>query len=486
LASINIYIMELIGRQFEIGKLRSKLESTQSEMIAVYGRRRVGKTFLIKEVFKNEMVFHFTGLYKGTPEEHLVEFSKTLNKYDNRIKKHQPHSNWFDALDALKEYVSSLRRRTKKVIFLDELPWMATDRSRFLTAFSNFWNAWASNRTDIVVVICGSSASWMINKVVKDKGGLHNRITTSIRLEPFNLYETELFAKKINPSLQREQIIKLYMVFGGIPFYLSKINNGESAIQSIDRLCFVKNGELRKEYDILFASLFNASANHLQVVEKLAQHPNGLTRNEITKKTKLKTGGGLTKLLEELLESGFIAQYIPFGKSAKDAKIKLIDAYSLFYHKYIANHTSGSYRSWEKIAATPTWASWSGLAFENICMQHIAQIKKALKIDGIETAISAWHHKGNDEMKGAQIDLLINRADGVINVCEIKYSTEMYFITKKYAEELRLKIASFKYFTKTRKSIFPTLITNIGLQKNIYSSGFISQHINEDVLFADA
>ncbi len=215
----------------------------------------------------------------------------------------------------------------------------------------------------------------MINKVVKDKGGLHNRITGSIRLEPFNLYDTALFIYKISPSLQRDQIINLYMIFGGVPYYLSKVRNGESAIQSVDRLCFAKNGELRKEYDILFASLFNISANHLVVVAKLALFPRGLTRNELTAKAKIKTGGALTKLLDELIESGFIAQYIPFGKSIKDAKIKLIDHFSLFYHKYLANHISGTYRSWEKIAATPTWASWSGLALENLCMQHLLQIK---------------------------------------------------------------------------------------------------------------
>ena len=475
--------MELIGRHFEIDYLHSKLTTPQSEMIAVYGRRRVGKTFLVKEVFKNQMAFHFTGLYKGTPTEHLIEFSKTLNAFDKRSKLHPTYTNWFSALDGLKDYVSSLRRRTKKVIFLDELPWIATDRSRFLTAFSNFWNTWAANRTDIVVVICGSAASWIINKVVKDKGGLHNRITGSIRLEPFNLYDTALFINKISPSLQRDQIINLYMIFGGVPYYLSKVKNGESAIQSVDRLCFAKNGELRKEYDILFASLFNISANHLVVVAKLALFPRGLTRNELTAKAKIKTGGALTKLLDELIESGFIAQYIPFGKSIKDAKIKLIDHFSLFYHKYLANHISGTYRSWEKIAATPTWASWSGLAFENLCMKHLLQIKIALKIDGIDTAISTWHHIGNDEINGAQIDLLINRADGVINVCEIKYSGEPYFITKKYANEFKLKIASFKYFTKTRKSIFATMITNTPLKENIHSNGFISQRVQADVFF---
>ena len=475
--------MELVARYAEISYIKGKLKSDKSELIAIVGRRRVGKTFFVKEVFKDQMFFHFTGLFQSDLTEHMERFGKTLDRYQSEQIPVKTPASWFEAFDYLRLVVERSKIRKKKVIFLDEVPWMATNRSRFLTAFTDFWNGWASARNDIMVIICGSAASWMIRKVLKSKGGLYNRITGLIHLKPFSLGETQNFLHKKGIVVNQKSMIDLYMIFGGIPYYLDQVNMGESVVQAIDRLCFSKSAVMRSEYAELFASLFDMSETHQRIVEALSNHPRGLVRNELIAKSNSASGGGFTRTIEELEQSGFISAYIPFGKKNKDKLFKLTDPYTLFYLKYMKDSQLGTKGVWEKISKSPSWYSWSGLAFENICYLHSEQIKKALKIDGIQSEAGAWHQTGNEEMIGAQIDLLFDRADGVINICEIKYSNESYVITGALAKTMRQRISSFRYFTKTKKAIFPTLITPYELIENKHSIGFIQNVVTMKVLF---
>ena len=484
LAKQNGFKMELIGRFKELKSMEKLLHSDKSELVAVYGRRRVGKTFFIRESLKNKIDFQFTGLFQSNLSEHMNMWAQTITKNtNNKLNIAQPKS-WFEAFNQLEKLIENKRKtKRKKVIFLDEMPWMATNRSRFLTAFTAFWNNWASNRKDILVIICGSSASWMINKILKNKGGLHNRVTAKIPMFPFNLNETELFLKKKNIKLDQYGITQLYMVMGGIPFYLDQVNSGESATQNINRLCFTKEGLLNTEFNELFSSLFHNSDHHLKIVKALAQKRKGLSRDELINKTKLKSGGGFTEILDELIESGFVTMYIPFKRKKRDSLYKLTDAYSLFYLKYINTQRSGDSNNWDKIVQSSSWKSWSGLAFESLCMLHIEQIKKALKINYIETSTSTWQHTGTENMPGAQIDLLINRSDGIINLCEMKYTQNPYSITGDYAKKLKQKEASFNYYTKNKKPIYPTIITTYKLIDNKYASTIQNTIILDD-LFA--
>ena len=475
--------MSLIGRKKERESLLNKFVSPKSELVAVLGRRRVGKTYLIREVFQKEMFFQFTGLYRSNMSAQLNRFTHALELIQkNKIPIATP-SDWFIAFDILATMISKSRSKKKKVIFLDEFPWMATNRSQFLTAFTDFWNSFASNRKDLMIIICVSSASWMINKVLRNKGGLHNRVTERIILEPFSLSETASFLKKKNIKMDRYNITQLYMAIGGIPFYLEQINMGESASQAMDRLCFQKGSILQLEYKELFSSLFTNSSKHESIIEILIKHPNGLSRNELLKKSKLNSGGGSTSILEELMHSGFISISVPYGNKRNQKIYKVKDFYTLFYHKYIKKYSHRNENVWQKISATPSWRSWSGLAFENICMAHIMQIKKALKIDGILSEASTWQSIKTDESPGAQIDLLIDRADGIINICEIKFSINPYIITKDYAQKLRLKLSSFKHNTKSKKTLFPTMITTYDIVNNKHSHGFIQQSVVLDDLF---
>jgi len=472
--------MNIIGRKKEKMLIESALKSNKSELIVVYGRRRVGKTFLIRETCKEFIRFEFAGMYKASAKEQLRLFSMTLSDY-TKTKQKIP-INWLEAFQQLKEYCETLKGTKKKVIFIDEFPWLDNNKSNFLRAFDNFWNSYADKRNDLLVIVCGSAASYMINKIIRNKGGLHNRLSEKIKVEPFSLAETEALLKNNRVRLTRYDILHLYMVMGGIPHYLQKIQTGESALQAIERLCFEKDGFLRNEFANVFASLFDQADNHEKIIRILAEIRKGLTRNELIKKSKLPSGGNLTNTLRELEESGFIERYQPYGNS-KNALYRLTDEYSAFYIKYIENNKPTRNSVWAKLQQQSSFRSWAGFSFESICIKHVEQIKEALKISGINASYGNWME--NYHEIGAQVDLLIDREDNVINLCEIKFCNTAFTIDKKYAEELNSKLNTFRVSTKTRKSVFLTFITTYGLKDNEYSKQLVQNSLTLDALFLD-
>ncbi|HFB99635.1 MAG TPA: ATP-binding protein, partial [Phaeodactylibacter sp.] len=368
------------------------------------------------------------------------------------------------------------------IVFFDELPWLATKKSGFLRAFGFFWNNWAS-KNNVVVVICGSAASWMIEKVVRDKGGLHNRITKRINLKPFSLAETEVFFKSQNVKLNRYHTVLIYMIMGGIPHYLKEVKAGKSAVQNINDICFSNEGLLTDEFVNLYPALFEHSDHHILVVKALATKWKGLTRAAIIKKTKLPNGGGFTKILTELKQSGFISEYYPFGKKKKDMIYRLTDEYSLFYLNFIEKRKRNVEGAWQALSQRAVFTSWTGYAFESLCLKHINLIKEALKIGGIYAETSSFIFQGNELLPGTQIDLLIDRNDQVINLCEIKFYKTTFSINKTYAENLRNKIAVFKEVSKTKKQIFLTMISSFGVIENKYSQELIDNNLTMEVLF---
>ncbi len=473
----------LIGREPEIRILKEALTSHHSELIVMYGRRRVGKTYLIETVYKKEIVFQLTGINGAPLEEQLQNFSETITDAFNLPTELPKPPNWLKAFRILINHLKPLIEESPKVVFIDEFPWLDTPRSGFIRAFDHFWNSWATRQQNLVVVICGSAASWMIQNIVRDKGGLHNRLTRRIRLMPFNLYETEQFLRSKYVNLDRYQIVQLHMATGGIPQYLKTIQSGESAAQIIDRLCFTKDGGLIDEFQNLYRALFDNADKHICIVKALAEKPMGLTRTEILEACDLSSGGGVTKLLEELLESGFITEYIPFDRTSKDLIFKLTDEYSLFYLKFIENNQSFGTGTWLLKSASPSWASWSGLAFENIWLKHIPQVKKGLGISAVYTHESIWRYGTKKGETGAQIDLLVDRQDNCINLCEIKFSNKVFTLTKDEADNLTQKRWVFEEKTGTKKTIFVTLLTTFGAAMNEHYLNHVQSQLKMDVLF---
>ncbi|MFY9464568.1 MAG: ATP-binding protein [Sediminibacterium sp.] len=475
---------ELIGRRAEKKILEDALTSKSPELIAVYGRRRVGKTFLIRSVYQKHLVFEFTGVHNAKMPEQLQNFSLALQTAMNSPAQLAVPANWTAAFYLLQNFLTPIVSRKRAVIFFDEFPWTNSPKSNFLKCFDHFWNTWASKYPNLTIVICGSAASWMIQKVVKSKGGLHNRVTILLPLAPFTLKEAEEYLKSRSINLRRYQILQLFMVMGGIPHYLSRVQRGESATVAIDRICFTKTGYLFEEFDKLYASLFDHSSNHITVVRFLSGTSKGLTRQEIIARSKLSSGGTVTNVLEELEQSGFITSSTPYGKTTKDAVFRLSDEFSLFYLKYMDSKKATGKGTWQTISKSASWTSWSGYAFEAICLKHKEQIKEGLGISGAVLDESIWRHVPGKGLPGAQIDLLIERNDNTINICEMKFSNEEYTINKNYAEDLERKRDVFVGATKTKKTIFLTMITTYGTVRNAYYNKLIQSELTMDSLFA--
>ena len=469
----------LVGRENEISILKEALLSDESEMVAVVGRRRVGKTFLIQSIYQKHINFEITGSQNASLKEQLINFTHQLQLFSKSTIAVSPPASWTEAFHQLSTFLESKKYKQKKVIFIDELPWLASHKSNFLSALAYFWNNWATKR-NIVMVICGSAASWMIEKVVHNKGGLHNRITKLISLQPFTLAETRdyLLSRKVNLNLY--QIAQLYMVMGGIPHYLKEIAPGKSAAQNIDSICFSSNGLLRDEFLKLYPSLFDKASNHISIIRAIASKWKGISRKEILDISKMPDGGSITKYLRELSQSGFISNYLPFGKKKKETLYRLTDEYSLFYLKFIEKMRK---QTWNNLSQLPKWKNWNGYAFENLCLKHNLEIKNALGISGVYSEESSYFYKGDVDSSGFQVDLLIDRQDQVINLCEIKFAEAEFSIDKAYAKKLRERVALFKEKTRTRKNIFLTFISSYGVKPNINSIGLIENEITLAALF---
>jgi len=467
----------LVGRNREIKILDKMLASNSSELIAIFGRRRVGKTYLIREVYKKQIAFELTGLYNGSNRDQLQNFHMQLMLSSKKFEGTKIPSNWINAFQLLQEYLNGLKGAKKKVIFIDEFPWIATARSKFLMAFEHFWNTYCTKRNDLVVVVCGSAASFMVNKIIKNKGGLHNRLSQKIRLLPFSLNETEQFLLSKNIKLSHYDILQLYMAIGGVPHYLNQVNCGESVAQNIDRMCFEENGPLVNEFNEVFKSLFKNSEVHETIVKALSKTKAGVTRKMLLELCKMGSGGIFTKAMGELTESGFVAHYIPFGKKKKDSLYRLADEYSLFYLKFMESNKGQGTGTWVKLFPKQTYKTWTGLVFETICLKHVEQIKKELGVAKIYSINSGWHNAK------AQVDLVIDRDDGIINLCEMKFYNGPFTINKPVYENIRNKIIQFKESTKTRKNVFVAMITTYGVSENANSLEVVTNNLTMDCLF---
>ena len=468
----------MVGRKKEIEELVKSYESAESEFVAVYGRRRVGKTYLVRNVFAGGFTFQHSGLAKGGMKKQLRQFVSSLREI-GRVPQH-PLADWMDAFDELKEVIkaSSLDR---KVVFIDEMPWMDTPRSDFITALEAFWNSWASARRDILLIVCGSAASWIVKKLFRNKGGLHNRVTRRIHLRPFTLAECQEYVRERNLSMSRKDIAECYMALGGIPYYWSWLEKGYSLSQNFDRMFFASDAPLKSEFAELYSSLFRSTKIHLKVVEALGMKKVGMTREELLSCIRLTSSGSLSHCLAALEECGFIRKYRVLG-TKRSFVYQLIDCFTLFHFQFLREVDGKDEHWWSRSVSSPVQANWRGLAFERLCLHHVPQIKMALGISGVLTNVHSWYHVADEVYPtGTQIDLLLDRADNVINLCEMKYSSGPYAIDK--AEDSRLveKAETFRAVSKTQKAIHLTFVTSRGLVRNFYWNDVQSEVTLDDL-----
>ena len=472
----------MVGRKREIKMLRNAAESKSSEFVAVYGRRRVGKTFLIRETFNSNFTFQHSGVANSGTKIQLERFRRSL--IESGHVKCPVLKTWFHAFDELKTVVLSATTG-KKLLFIDEMPWMDRPNANFIPALENFWNAWASARKDVLLIVCGSATSWMLNKVIHSRGGLHNRVTVRIPLRPFCLSECEELARSIGLEATRYQLVQYYMALGGVPYYWNYLQSGLSVAQNMDALFFAGEDRLEGEFDELFASLFARDAPYVRIVEALCSRRSGLVRDEIARDAGLSNSGTLTKYLCELEQCGFVRRYRMGGKRIRDSVYQLVDNFSLFHFRFVRENRDGDPRFWSNSSDRPVLLSWQGLSFELVCLEHVEQIKRALQIGGVHSSNYAWRCERPQDAaeRGAQIDLVIDRDDGIVNLCEMKFSTKEYAISATDDASMRNKRVAFKRETKSRKAIHVTYITSFGLARNRYF-GDVQSEVTLDDLFA--
>ena len=467
---------DFIGRTEEIKLLHDITESGQSEFVAVYGRRRVGKTYLIQEFFDNKFVFTATGIIDGSREEELFSFTRSLIRAG--YSGPQP-KNWLQAFELLKSTLEKQRRRGRCVIYIDELPCFDTPKSGFVRALGYFWNTWASLHKDVILIVCGSATSWMVDNIIDNHGGLHNRMTHVINLRQFNLAETEAYLKSRQIMWPRAMIVETYMMLGGIPYYLSLLNKRFSLAQNIDRLYFSRKAELNQEFHRLYASLFKSPEPYIRIIEVLWKNKQGLTRNEIAEALHTTSSGTLTKQLNNLVYCDIVRRYVTKvnGKvKTNDAYYQLVDLFTLFHLTFSKKLTTDDY--WEQHLNTPVINTWKGLAFEHVCMEHIPQIRRALGLDRIAVEYYSWRSLGSPR---TQVDLIIERADRLVNLCEIKFTQGEYTIDSQEDMKMRNRMMTFSRETKNKSGVIPTWVTPYGLSHNEYAQQVLYQVTMDDL-----
>ena len=457
--------MKIIGRHPEQQELDEYMHSNKPEFLVVYGRRRVGKTFLIREHFKDSFTFSHTGLANADTSVQLAEFNKSLKRA--RGEMHKDAGSWLVAFDYLREHIEQAGTG-RKVIFIDELPWMDRQKSLLLPALEHFWNGWASGREDVFLIVCGSATSWVISKLLQDKRGFYGRITGRLLVKPFTLRDCEEYYREAGIVYSRYQMVESYMIFGGIPYYLSLMRKELGFSQNVDRLCFRDNGALRSEYELLYRSLFKSPEGHMAVVEALASKRAGLSREEVLKGSKLTDGGGFARMLRDLEQCGFIRRYVGYGKKKRDALYQLTDPYTLFHLRFIKDGHVSSTPFWSAYTDDGSHRAWTGYAFEQVALAHIEQIKRKLQIGGVLSRQYSW--RSVKSKPGVQIDLIIERNDGVINLCEMKYCRDEYEFDASYARQLQRRTEVFRRETGTRSALHTILVTTYGVVKNAHAA----------------
>lgn len=459
------YKNTIIGRKHEQDILAKCVESNKAEFIAVYGRRRIGKTYLVKQFFSESFDFYVTGVYQVSRSEQLKIWQEQLKKYSGN-KRARP-KDWFDAFNQLREYLETLGKERRIIIFIDELPWLDTPKSGFIRALELFWNSWAAEQKNLKLIVCGSATTWMTNKLLGDKGGLHNRVTRPIRLAPFTLKETEEYLRSNGIDWERRDILEAYMILGGTPYYLSLLRSELTLWQNIDEAFFSQDAALRTEYGFLFKSLFSDASLYRRIVEALATKLKGMTRTELVDLLKITDNGSISEALDNLVKCDFLRRYQAFGKKGRDMLYQLSDMYTLFYLRFVKDYHGLNEHFWSNMDAARRNV-WSGYAFEQVCILHVNQIRKALGISGIASDVCSWTYR--DKNQSAQIDLIIDRADKAIDLCEIKYSDHEYELKKDYAEWLRERKELFRRVTGTTKTLRLTMIASSGVKQNSYTS----------------
>jgi AAA+ ATPase superfamily predicted ATPase len=481
-----------IAREKEAHILDRLWDSTEAELVALYGRRRVGKTFLVRSILGQRIpFFELTGVKDGSTRLQLDNFAKVLSRVFYPGISVAPPKTWHQAFDMLVAAIDARPPDEKTTIFLDELPWLASPRSGLLQALDHAWNAELSRRPKVRLIACGSAASWMMKNVINAKGGLYNRVTRRVHLRPFSMLEAAAYLKSRGVRFTPMQMITTYLALGGVPYYLRLIEPELSAMQALHAVCLAPEAPLSDEFDRVFASLFEHDHEHQKIVKELAKHRYGVERKKLVKLLGKRSGGRLSNRMTELEASGFIRAFTPYGKDTRDTYYRLVDEFTLFCLRWMIPVTrkGGGYTAsgWQSQIRQPSWHSWAGYAFEGVCLKHADVLQDLLAFSEVPSQVGTWRHvpRGGRDGNGAQIDLLYDRDDGVLSLCEVKYRDGEYALDRGAARSLMHKLDVFQRRMKPRKRISLSLITSGSFRPNAWSQDLIERHASIERWMSD-
>lgn len=474
----------IIGREEELATISRLYTSERSEFLALYGRRRVGKSFLIEEAMENKFTFMTVGLFikvdkddaekvESYRQQQLRHFYSSLLEYGLPEEGNPAPTNWLDAMNLLKKLLLSKRSR-RKVVFIDELPWLAGPQSSELVSeLGFFWNQWARKRKDILLIVCGSATSWMIDNVIREYEGLYGRVTETIALKPFTLAECERYWEKRGFHLSRYEVALTYMVIGGVPYYMDSFRPDRTMADNINTIYFNKD-KARQEFKDVYAGLYSSSEVYINVIRQLGKRFYGMSRTELLEALDKKGGGNFSDVLENLIDSGIIRSYTLYGSPRKQTVYQLMDFFTLFYLRFCENT---DFTSWRSVQRSKPFYSWAGNSFELLVVEHIQQLADALRIKEYATPFS-WSGDTPDGDE-AQIDLVIpataERAD---YICEMKFSEGKYILKEEDADDITRHIEALKNSSihKLSHSIYVVLVTSFGVTESKHRS-----HLNDIV-----
>lgn len=475
----------IIGRKRELETIDRLYRSDKSEFLAIYGRRRVGKSYLVDEAFRDELAFSVVGTFKKCEDGEETIYKKTQLRHFYRSlldygldDSYQEPENWLDAFDLLKKLLISNDRR-RKVIFIDELPWLAGPKSsELIEELGYFWNSWAAKQRDVFLIVCGSATSWMLDNVIRDYGGLHGRLTEKIYLAPFSLAETGAYYRSKGFHMSDYEIALSYMAIGGIPYYMDRMRADRTLNQNINEFYF-RNVTIDQEFRDIYTGLFQSAERYIDIVSSLAGKFYGMTRNELLENTKLKGGGTFTRMMDNLQECGIVRSFSRYGKQRKETIYQLCDFFTLFYLNFVGHKKQRT--DWTSFQRSHEYESWSGRTFELLCSRHIDRIRDALRIKSVGQDY-CWSGQTPDG-RNVQVDMVIPSPDERTDyLCEMKFSESRYFVTADYEKNLLDKLDAFRNSKnhKPSHSLLLVMVTTMGLGNSAHN-----HIVNAELTLAD-
>ena len=493
----------MIGRKKEIKLLNEICDLEESSLVAIYGRRRIGKTYLVNHMFKKYrqdcLFFEFTGAYDGDKRGQIDNFIDQVYEWFY-VEPSFEIKSWSDAFRFLKRTIDKeIKKRDsneKVIVFLDEVPWIdRSNKGGFLSALGYFWNTWCEPRENVVLILCGSNSSWIRDKILKNaRGSLYQRVTHQISMYPFDLKETKAYLlEQKGFMIDNKTVTDIYMIFGGVAKYLSFLNPNESSAENIDRVFFSIHGSMYREYDELFSSLFADKSDYYKsVIELLCTRRSGFSLSDISKAFNEKLGGKLRLAIAELEECGFIKGLSKYGNSVRGVNYMIVDPYILFHHKWIKGFSRNDIATlpnnyWLHKSSSQSYAVWSGYAFEIVVMVNIRLYLNAIGRLGFFSGVYHWQHmaKSEDE-QGAQIDMVVNYGNNIFDILECKYYNSEYVISKEYAKNIKNKLSMFKkygLYSKQKSELRLVFLTSYGVKMNAEAHSLNISRVCLDDLF---